>query len=131
MVRKRAPVSDSELQILHALWKEGPATVRDVSTRLAPQRRPWAYNTIQTLLNRLEAKGYVKADKTGFAHTYRARVTREKFLAQQLRELAEKVCEGTTTPLVAAFVRRHRFRPEEIAEFRRLLDEFDRTKEKS
>ena len=75
-----------------------------------------------------EAKGSVKSDKTGLAHVFRAAITRERFLSDRLLELADKVCDGTTMPLVMALVDKQAFTADELAEFRRLLDEAARTR---
>jgi len=125
MTRKFGDISDAEMDVLQSLWREGPGTVRDLDARLRPVGRAWAYTTIQTLLNRLETKGYVKADKTGPAHVYRSSVTRDRFLSRRLRQLADEVCDGASTPLVAALVRGGKFTSGEIDEFRRLIDEWD------
>ena len=128
MARKFVGVSDAEMAVLRILWAHGPATVREAGVRLKPGKRCWAYTTIQTLLNRLEAKGYVASDKSGPAHVFRAIVTRDNLLFHRLRELADDLCDGTTTPLVKALVQRQRFTAEELDEFRRLIDEIDRGK---
>jgi len=87
----------------------------------------WAYTTVQTLLNRLETKGYVKRDTSGSAHTYRPTTSRDKLLSQRLHELADQLCEGTATPLVMALVDSARFTRNDIARFRQLLDELEQS----
>jgi predicted transcriptional regulator len=123
MARKASDASDAEMEVLRVLWRDGPATVRVVIERLGRDKNRWAYTTVQTLLGRLEAKGCVKCDKTGLAHVFRAASSRERFLSDQLTELADKVCDGTTLPLAAALVDKLRFTSAELVEFRRLLDE--------
>jgi BlaI family transcriptional regulator, penicillinase repressor len=120
---QRAPVSDAELEVLKVLWAAGPATVRDVAATLRRQRRRLAYNTVLTLLSRLREKGYVAADRREAAHQFRAIVTREELLGSTLTALAERVCDGTASPLVHALVRSRRFSADEIAHFRKLLDD--------
>lgn len=124
MSPSRPPVSDTELEILKVLWSKGPGTVREVETRLGRRRR-WAYNTVLTLLSRLREKGYVAADRSGSAHVFRSIVSREELLRTGLKTLADRVCDGTASPLVQALVRGQRFSSAEIAHFRRLLDELD------
>jgi predicted transcriptional regulator len=119
----RVPVSDAELQVLKVLWAGGPATVRDVAAALKRQRRRLAYNTVLTLLSRLRDKGYVAADRRDTAHLFRPVVTREELLGSSLAALADRVCDGTASPLVHALVRGRRFTAAEIAQFRELLDE--------
>ena len=120
---RRSPVSDAELEVLKVLWAAGPATVRDVAAALRRRRRRLAYNTVLTLLSRLREKGYVAADRREPAHLFRAVVTRDELLGSTLAALADRVCDGTASPLVLALVRGQRFSAEDIARFRRLLDE--------
>ena len=119
---RRLPVSDTELEVLKVLWTTGPATVRDVAAALRKQRRRLAYNTVLTLLSRLRDKGYVITDRRDTAHQFRAAVTREDLLGSSLAALAERVCDGTASPLVLALVKRQQFSAAEIEDFRRLLD---------
>ncbi len=124
MVR-RAPVSDAELEVLKVLWAAGPSTVRDVAAALKKQRRKLAYNTVLTLLSRLRDKGYVAADRTGNAHQFHALVTREELLGSSLSAIADRICDGTASPLVHALVRGQHLSRQEISDLRRLLDDLD------
>ncbi len=121
MTDRPAP-SDQELEILKVLWDEGPATVRGVDGALRIRGLQKAYTTVQTLLNRLLAKGHVASDPQPGAHLYRAASTRDDLLRDRLRDLADQLCEGAPTPLVLTLVEGHRFSDEEIARFRAILD---------
>lgn len=118
-------VSDAELDVLKVLWDRGPSTVRDVEASLRKRRRKWAYNTVLTLLSRLKEKGHVVADKSGIAHVFKAAVSRDELLRHGLSELADRVCDGTASPLVHALVQGRRFSSAEIAQFRKLLDQVE------
>ena len=124
MPSRKAPVSDGELEVLKVLWNRGPGTVRDVAEALGG--RALAYNTILTLLARLRDKGYVATDKSSTAHVFRPLVTRDDLLNQGLARLADRICDGTSGPLVHALVRHKRLSSKEIAELRKLLDELER-----
>jgi len=119
----RMPVSETELEVLKVLWAAGPVTVRDVAAALRKRRRRLAYNTVLTLLSRLREKGYVAADRRDTAHVFRPVVSREELLGSSLAALADRVCDGTASPLVHALVRGQRFTAAEIAQLRKLLDE--------
>jgi BlaI family transcriptional regulator, penicillinase repressor len=124
MVRRQS-VSDAELEVLKELWASGPATVRDVAAALRKRRRLLAYNTVLTLLSRLRDKGYVAADRRDTAHLFRAVVTRDELLGSSLSALADRICDGTASPLVLALVKGQKFSADEIAHFRKLLDDLD------
>jgi predicted transcriptional regulator len=117
----RPGLSDAEMEVLKALWSEGPATVRRINELLAD--RGWAYTTVLTLLRRLVVKGYATSEASGVAHVFRAAVTREEVLERRLRDTADELCDGSAVPMVLALVQSHRFSPEELARLRRLLDQ--------
>jgi predicted transcriptional regulator len=122
-------LSDSELEVLKVLWNEGASTVRRVNEMLHRDGRRWAYTTVLTLLQRLQAKGWVVSDTSGAAHVFRAAAGREQWLNEQLQTLADQACAGESAPLVLALVQKARFSPQELARFRELIDRLD-TKEK-
>jgi predicted transcriptional regulator len=128
----QSDISETELAVLKVLWDLGSGTVREVQEVLRKQGRKWAYTTVQTLLNRLQGKGCAESEKGGPAHVYRAAVSRDQLLQQRLTNLADEFCEGTASPLVLALVEGGRFTPEEIEQFRKMLDqlEIDRPRKK-
>jgi predicted transcriptional regulator len=126
MTRSRPPVSDAELEVLKVLWARQAATVRDVEAALRKNKRRLAYNTVLTLLTRLRDKGYVNADRGGTAHVFRPVVSRDDLLHHGLSALADRICDGTASPLVHALVRGQRLSVDEVADLRKLLDDLAR-----
>ena len=126
----RPGLSDAERDVLRALWDHGPGTVRQVNQLLGDRGRSWKYTTVSTLLQRLQAKGYVSAETpaigAGVAHVFRASVSREEVLDQRLKDAADELCDGAAAPLLLALVQGNTFSPEELARFRRLLDEAEK-----
>ena len=118
-------VSDAELEVLKVLWAGGPATVRDVAKTLRGQRRRLAYNTVLTLLSRLREKGFVEADRRDTAHIFRASVSRDELVGSSLSALADRVCDGTASPLLLALVRDPRLSSADIAHLRKMLDDLE------
>jgi predicted transcriptional regulator len=122
---RHSSLGDNELELLKMLWEHGQGTVREINALARKQRRRWAYTTVLTMLQRLEAKGFVTSDKTGVAHVFQPVVTRQTLLRQRLADLANQLCEGTATPLVLALVEGQRFTQKEIEQFRELLDHLE------
>jgi predicted transcriptional regulator len=119
---RRPAISDAEREVLKVLWDQGPLGVRAVQGELAKQGQEWSRSTVITLLQRLEKKGYVASDKSGFAFVFRAAVSREEIVHQRMAELADELCAGEAAPLVLAFAERHRFTADELAKFRRMIE---------
>lgn len=124
MAKKTGAVTATELEVLKALWKRGPATVRELEADVG-KRKGWAYTTIQTLLYRLQEKGFVRTDKRSTPHVFAAKVTRRELLSLRLRDLAETLCEGTATPLLMTLVEDEPLDDEAIGELRKLLDRLE------
>jgi BlaI family penicillinase repressor len=53
-------LSKLEFQIMETLWVRGEASIREILDSLPAKGRP-AYNTIQTMIYRMEPKGVVRA----------------------------------------------------------------------
>jgi len=124
--RRPATIPDSELSVLKALWDhEVSASVREITDVLDKGGTEWAYTTVQTLLNRLVEKGFAKAEKAGRALAYQATVTRDELVTRQLGDIADRVCEGDSSPLVLNLAKTASFTREEIDSFRELLDELE------
>ena len=125
MPESTRPVSDTELEVLKILWDLGQGTVSDVRAALAKRRPARAYTTVQTLLYRLQEKGHVTSAREGRALVFTPCVSREDHLSEALDELADRVCEGSATPLMLTLMRGRRLSSEEIGELRSLLDELE------
>lgn len=92
--------SNAELRLLDVLWGEPGLTVRACAERLYGQPSAVQYRTVQVQLDRLEKKGLVSRDRTGTAHAFTPTVERDAFLGDQLQSLADRVCDGSLTPLL-------------------------------
>jgi predicted transcriptional regulator len=119
---QRPAMSDAEREVLKVLWDHGPLAVREVVERLTAQGQEWSRSTVITLLQRLEKKGYVGSDRSRFAYVFRPLVSREEVMHARLADIAGELCDGDALPLVLAFAERHRFSPDELARFRRMID---------
>ena len=122
MARRPQDVTDAELEVLRALWEQGPATIRALADRLYPGGGTSEYATVQKLLDRLEDKGHVSHRAEGRQNVFRARVRREDLVARRLRDTAEQLCDGSLTPLLTHLVSAGRLSREELRELRALVD---------
>jgi predicted transcriptional regulator len=123
MARTARDVTDTELAILQVLWDRGTATRRQITDTLYPEGGPAQYTTVQKLLERLEAKGYVRRSRGPEAVVFAARVGREQLISRRLLEVADKLCGGSLTPLLTSLVRAKPLTAAELDELRALLDE--------
>jgi BlaI family penicillinase repressor len=100
-----------ELDCMNTLWPLGEATVREIRDGLAA-RRPRAYTTIMTIMDRLARKGVVERRKVGRAYKYAPNLSEDDARAQALGQVVESFFGGSreavmahlTRPLIAATV---------------------------
>ena len=104
MVEPLKPLSDGEQDALRALWELGPSQVRDVMAWLESRERDWAYTTTKTILDRLEAKGYARRDRSEAAHVYHATLTRDEVARRRVNDVRDDLFDGAAAPLVRALV---------------------------
>lgn len=118
-------ISNTELEVLKVLWDGGPGAVREVQERLEQAGRSWAYTTVQTLLGRLQARSFVTVEPAGRVHIFHPAITRDELLRDELDTLADRICDGATSPLVLSLVDGRKFSRSEIQAFRELIDRLD------
>ena len=114
-------LSEAEWKVMKAVWALRKASVRDVHERLGARER-WAYNTVRTLLERLCAKGYLRAEKSSNLYIYQPTKTRRSVSAQALWSFVEKVFDGAVGPLVTQLIEDRKLSGDELAALHALLD---------
>ena len=129
--RRRAMpgLSRSQQEIMEIVWDRGEVSVIEVCEILAP-RRKLAKNTVRTLLERMEAKGWLKHREDGRTFVYAAAEPREASIGQKVRELVETVCGGSPEALVTALLDYHGLHTEELKRIRQLLDQAQASRRK-
>jgi predicted transcriptional regulator len=92
-------LTDSEWQIMNALWQQHPATARELAERL-PEEVKWAYTTIKTMLSRLVAKGAVSESKRANRSLYEPLVSRRRARRSAMRSLLDQAFDGAVEPML-------------------------------
>jgi len=114
-------LSEAQLEIMNAVWQAGEATVTDVWNVIA-RTRPVARNTVLTLMDRLERKGWLKRRAAGQAHYYSAAVPRAATLEGVVQRLVDAAFAGSAEDLVLALLQGRGLSDEEVKRIRQLID---------
>ena len=125
MGRPAQDITESELAVLRILWDRETSTIRQLTDVLYPQGEAAQYATVQKLLDRMEAKGYVRRDRTMFVHIFQSVLDRDELIGRRLRSLAEMLCEGSLTPLLTHLARAKDLTDEDRLALRAIVDEPD------
>lgn len=120
MTQKKLPaLSPSETEILRLVWQLDKATVQDVCDKL-PARRKIAYATVQTLLRRLEKKGYLKHHNRGKAHVFFAAVKSENVIKRSVNDFLDRLFGGDPIPLMQYLAEHGKIDADDIEKLKRL-----------
>jgi predicted transcriptional regulator len=116
-------VTGAELKVLEELWQRGEATIRDLRDSLYPQGGGSKFATVQKLLARLTAKGFVRRRKEAANWIFQPLVARDDLIGGELRRVAERLGGNSKTPLLTYLVETGELTSRERAHLRLLLDE--------
>ena len=117
--------TEAELAILRVLWERGPSTVREVTDALQEERGT-GYTTALKLLQIMTEKGLVQRDDSWRAHAYEAVASAETTQRQLVTDLLDRAFGGSPRQLVLQALSAKRASREDLAEIRRMLDEFEK-----
>lgn len=101
--RVRAPLTELENEVMSAVWKAGSCSVEAVHRRVS-QKRDLKETTIRTLLRRLELKGYLNHESDGRAYIYQAAEPARSLAARAVRQIIDRLCQGSVEELVSGMV---------------------------
>ena len=113
-----------ELEILNALWDEGPSTVRQIHN-LVGEKKQTSYATTVKMLVVMFEKGLVKRDDSIRPQIYRAGVTRNGAQSKMLNSLIAKAFEGSAKSLVMKALSSQKASKEDLAEIRALIEQLE------
>ncbi len=120
--------TDAELDILAALWRLGPATVREVHEGL---KRSSAYTTTLKQMQVMTDKGLVIRSERFRSHVYEAGLPKEQTRARLAHDLLQRAFEGSARELMLGALSAKPVSAEELTGIRRMIDVFVKEKGKS
>jgi predicted transcriptional regulator len=115
--------TDAELDILNALWRLGPATVREVHEALGKDS---GYTTTLKQMQLMAEKGLVTRSERFRSHVYEAAEPKEHTQKQIAGDLLKRAFDGSARNLLLGALSAQRATDRELSEIRRMLDEYEK-----
>ena len=125
-----SPLTDAQREIMEIVWERGEVTVSEVRDALA-KRRELARNTVQTMIVRLEDKGWLKHRVTGRAFVYSADRPRTVSLGAKVAQMVDRLFAGSPEEMVTALIQYRGLSPGEAQRIRAMIDEADKKRRRS
>ncbi|MGA2152978.1 MAG: BlaI/MecI/CopY family transcriptional regulator [Bryobacteraceae bacterium] len=120
--------TDAEVDILAVLWRMGPATVREVHQELG---KDCGYTTTLKQMQLMMEKGLLIRSERFRSHVYEAGVPKEQTRQQIAGDLLKRAFDGSAKSLVMGALAAEPASRQELAEIRKMLEEFAEKKGRS
>lgn len=117
---KLQALSPSETEILSILWSLERATVQNVCDHL-PKDRDITYATVQTLLRRMEKKGYITHKVKGKTHVFFAREKKESVINRSITDFVNRLFGGDPAPLLHHLAKHGDISDQDIKELKKII----------
>jgi BlaI family penicillinase repressor len=114
------PLSPAQQEIMEIVWEKGEVAAVEVRELLA-NGRALARETVRTVLQRMEDKGWLKHRVVGRTFFYSAAVPRGATAGQKVLELIDTVCGGSPERLMTALLDYRGLSAEEAARIEAMI----------
>jgi predicted transcriptional regulator len=115
-------LSPLEWEIMNVVWQLGAApSVRDVIETRYPNGEK-AYTTVQTVMNNLVQKGYLKREKIGLVNFYKPIKKRGALVEKATHKFVERIFGGSFQALANHLIDSDALTKEEIDELKKLIE---------
>jgi BlaI family penicillinase repressor len=113
-------LTEAEWAIIKTIWRIEPTTAPAVQEALAKQTG-WTYSTVRTFMDRMTAKGLLKADKRGKVTLFTSAITRDEAQRGELLYALKHAFNGALTPMVQCLLESQKLSDADLAELEALL----------
>jgi predicted transcriptional regulator len=122
-----SPLTEAQREIMQIVWDRGEVTVTEVRIAIA-SRRELARNTVQTMMVRLEEKGWLKHREHRRTFLYSANVPRNVSLGVKVAQLVDRFFAGSPENMVSALVEYRGLTKQEAERIRAMIDKAEAKK---
>lgn len=118
-MKKKDQLTPKEEELMQLLWEYGPIAISKL-VEMYPDPKPH-FNTVSTVVRRLEAKGFVSHDETGGSFQYYATVKKENFRSRSFGNFIRDYFGGSYYGAVSALVAEDKISADELKELLELI----------
>jgi BlaI family transcriptional regulator, penicillinase repressor len=120
MAKPTVELTESEWSVIKAVWETEPCTAPVIQEKLF-KPTGWHYSTVRTLMDRMVAKGVLKAKKEGKLTIYQSVVTRAQAQHGELFYALKHAFNGALTPMVQCLLDNNNLDADELAKLEAMI----------
>ncbi|MCR9063843.1 MAG: BlaI/MecI/CopY family transcriptional regulator [Cytophagales bacterium] len=116
--------TESELEILQLLWKNGPSSVREINDELNKTKEV-GYTTTLKIMQIMHGKELLTRTEKGRYHIYTAAISQEKTQGQLLDRFVDATFGGEAMKMVMQTLGNHKASKEELEAIKKLIENLE------
>ena len=120
MAKPPVELTEAEWTVIKLVWEAEPSTAPAIHQRLQAQTG-WAYSTVRTIMDRMVAKGLLRAEKQGKPTLFRSVLTRDQAQRGELLYALKNAFNGALTPMVQCLLNTPGVSQRQLAELEALI----------
>jgi BlaI family penicillinase repressor len=125
MSKPNVELTEAEWSIIKAVWEKEPCTAPAIQETLLDPTG-WTYSTVRTLMDRMVAKGALRAKKEGKLTIYHSVVTREQAQRGELSYALKNAFNGAVAPMMQCMLGAREISPAELGELKKIISDFEK-----
>ncbi|MFC1554028.1 BlaI/MecI/CopY family transcriptional regulator [candidate division KSB1 bacterium] len=121
--KNQLKLGKAEWEVMDTIWSlKGQPSVREVLDTAYPNKEK-AYTTVQTTMNNIAEKGYLRRIKIGAVNFYKPLIKREDLIQGETFTFVNKVFNGSFLALANHLFSSDSFSDEELENLKRILQQ--------
>ena len=114
-------ISEAEYEVMKIVWKYAPVSTNEITEKLL-RTTAWSPKTIQTLIQRLVAKGALTYEKQSRMFVYTPLINENEYVRQESSSFLKRFYDGNITTMLSAYITDEKLSKEEIEQLRSILE---------
>ena len=111
-------LTEQEELIMTSLWNLQKAFVKDI---VADITQSLHYNTVSTVVRKLENKGFISHESFGNTHRYYPAISKEKYSEFVMEQESKKFFDGSYKEMVSYFAEKEKISQQDLEEILQLI----------
>lgn len=113
-------LTNKEEEVMQVLWQLEKAFVKEVLANLPG--KDLHYNTVSTIVRKLEDKGYVAHEDFGNTYRYFPIIAKEDYSSQFMNEASMKFFDNSYKNMVSFFAKKEKISAEELRDILKIIE---------
>lgn len=123
-------ISEAEFEVMKVIWQRKECTSVEIIGDL--KEFNWKFNTVRTLIKRLQIKGAIEiAGRNGKAYTYRAVIDENEYKKAMTKDLIKKLFHNSINEFVLEYCKESKATSESVKkEIKKLIEQMEEKERK-